>query len=436
MSYAYATNEEEKGIEEVSETSNETLNITEIRNQLDNYLDNYHTSHNFKQYLDYLNSLPINDLPQNFLEYELERLYALSIITMEEAFKFSFKDKLKGFFIPFALLSMSIFNFFNNYNKVLLTIINGYLIVDFSYRIVSIVSSYFKEKKEFNARILDEYQQTMELIRLIEESLKNTKNANKTSLEEPQKAQSKELVSEIGQQKLSDRIAYIRSLITTLPNNKEKEYLERLEKAVEEYNRSEDLDSQSTISLQLNNKLHYLYTINKELDSIEKAIEQGKDLFVTNEEFRNILATSVTSYLGNIANSSDKVQAFINIQNTLVGLESDNTMRNLEVSHAYAECFWETIKMCDEDDSQTIISISAIMPEIFIDGLITRGEYELDSLEQTLEVLSARTSLLKLKEDITDGKGSYSKKEHLRYMISYVREFIKSKGQNRTREIN
>lgn len=432
MSYAYATNEEENELIEDKESSNYALDITEIRDKLNSYYE----SNNYKGYLDYLNSLPINDLPQDFLEYESDRLNGIFNFNLKNKFQFKLKDHLKNFFIPFTLLFMSIINFFNNYNRVLLTIINGYLIVDFSYRIASITRSYFKEKKEFYARISDETHQTIKIMETITQALNNTKNHQETPLEEPQKNISKGMIKEIGKQELSDRIAYIRSLITTLPNQEEPEYLERLEKAIEEYNRAEDLDFKSTISLELNNKLHYLYSINKELDSIEKDIEQRKNLFVTNEEFKKILATSITNYLGNIASSSDKVQAFINIQNLLVGLESNNIMRNIEISHAYAECFWETIKVCDEDESQAIINMSNIISEMFKDSIITRGEYELDRLEQTLEVLSARTSLLRLKESINDNDEQYTKKEHIRYMVLYIRKFNKSKQEIRTRELN
>lgn len=431
MSYAFATSEEEKRIEETKKGSNDTLNITEITEKL----NSYYNQENYSEYLNYLNRLPINDLPENFLEYGLDKLNALLVINFEKKFKFQFGEHLKGFFIPFALLFMSISNFFHNYNRVLLTIINGYCIVDFSIRTINAITSYFKEKKEFNARASDINHHIMVLIETINEALNNSRHLENDSQNEESKNSSiSKMVAEIGSQSLDDKITHIRSLIATLPIKEEKDYLERLEKAIKAYNVSEDLDSKSTISLQLNNQPYYLYAINKELDNIEKEIKERKNLFVTNEEFKNILAISVTNYLASLATSSDLIQSLINIQNILVGLESDNSMRNIAVSNAYAECFWETIKMCNnEDDVSTIIEI---MFEKFMDAVILRGEYELDSIEQTLEVISERTYLLNLKGEITDNDGEFTPKMYLEYMISVIKRFIKPKNINRIRELN
>jgi len=379
------------------------------------------------EYLEYLNSLNLEELPNELLENELDRLTDMLEFFVDEVYIID-DDSIKKFFWRLFIEILSIINLFVSSNlfwgaKVLLPIV---LVIN-SCSFISIIGKILKEERIFKEGKHDNISKIQSNISKLKNVLALKKSLNSiTNSKKDAEEKVKSHINEIGKNELIARITEIESKILLLPKEEEKDFQEKLQEALESY--KEDLRSfeASGITLVLKNKLTCLKELNEKLNSLDSELN-NRNMFVSEEQFMSQLEVDVTKYIEEIPDASNKASNILLLmQNLGSSLETtEDILKGIKIKDAFAKCFWETIKCANDDEIESILKY--LRPE-FWDRIILKGEKKLDELEQTTEVIGRRTILFQYKSS-----PDYSAEKYLKELIYYVKYFqTKNKTRNRT----
>lgn len=412
------------------------FNESEIIENLNTYYE-YKQQYPEDKYIHYLRSLNLKELSESVLEEQLIRLNTIqkqknSILNSRPIVK-----DLKKLFIGFIAVIISSYVMFcinisgsytldilNKILKILSRVIRG--IASFAngwniYEIIKDCRIYSEEKNRIN-NLIEELQ-----VRINEE-LSSRQDLNRLKEREEKSSQEKaeELVKQIGEQELGDRITEIERRILLLPKEQERAFQNRLQEALAEYRNMSRVFSEGGISLILKSKLQCLNDLNGELDKIESDLKGT--LFVNEEELFNSLKINTEDFInstrypefacGNIMLLMQKLGELLEC--------SKDLLRQIEIQNSFAVCFWASIKVLSDSDIDFLIKF---LRPIFIDRVILEGESELDNLEQTVSVIGSRAMLLNMKNS-----ENYNKREYLKELIFYVKEYD-TKNKTRARAI-
>lgn len=367
-------------------------------------------------YLNYINSLNLEKLPEDLLESMLKRIG--EIIEERETAKYKFpKNKIAKIivFLVFLLISLGNFSFsIANNLGVICNLFCAIPIFANSAMLISNLKSIYRDYMNFkendNVKEAKRIKETLEDILFQREKLKNKElesSENKTI----------EFVKQIGEEDLRVRITEIEGKILLLPKEQEKSLQNRLQKALATYKENTKTLSAGGISLILKSKLDYLQELNKELDDIE-ATTQNNALFISEECFLKSLEDNTREYLATIGEKENKDGVIMNLMvnlGELLKCQTDIT-KQIAIQESFAVCFWKTMEYLDSNE--IILCLNWIRP-VFFGGIILEGERYLDNLEQSIDVLGARSTLFNYKRC-----ESYKERDYVKKLVFTVKRFM------------
>lgn len=388
-----------------------------------------------EMYFRFLESLNLEELPQEVLEEQLNRLKVLKKQNNNILNSSIITEDLKKFSIGFALAIIICFAMtFNNFSGsfaldvlrktleklssfvfILASISNGWYI----YKLVKDYKNYSREKNRINVFI-------EELQLRIKEVISSKQELNRAKEKEEYPNKSEELVKQIGEKEIRDRITDIEGRILLLPKEREKTFQSKLQKALAEYKDNSRVPSEGGISLILKSKLACLNDLNSELDQIESSLDNT--LFVNEEEFFMRLKLDTENFINFTSCPEFNYGNIITLMQKLDGLLacSEDLIKQIEIQNSFAICFWASIKVLPEQDIEHLLDF--LKPE-FLDKIILEGERELDNLEQTIDVIGTRAILFNMKNG-----DNYNKNEYLKELVFYIKEYT-TKYKTRTRVV-
>lgn len=387
------------------------------------------------KYIDYLASLNLEELPKEVLEEQLPRLDIIikrnnNILNSRSVVR-DIKKLLAGLTVAMVTsFVLSYANFSGSYTldilnktlKILSGVVRGLANFANGWNICEIIKdcrNYSEEKNRVS-------NLANRLNRKINKAISSKQELNSVNEREQSQVKAEELVKQIGEQELRDKITKIEGRILLLPKEQERDFQNRLQEALTEYRNMSRVFSGGGISLILKSKLQCLNDLNGELDKIESDLKGT--LFVNEEELFNSLKINTEDFINSTRYPEFACGNIMVLMQKLGGLLecSEDLLRQIEIQNSFAVCFWASIKVLTDSDIDFLIKF---LRPIFIDRVILEGESELDNLEQTVSVIGSRAMLLNMKNS-----ENYNKREYLKELIFYVKEYG-SKNKTRTREI-
>lgn len=379
-------------------------------------------------YIKYLNTLNLSELPEELLSIQAERLEL--IIDLKENEKFQLpKSKIIDCLFWLGMILFSFRNIavciINNETLIayilslLGVILNGYLL---GKRSSSILKEYKSFKKSRNA-IIEDAKKSLNKINSILDLKYKLSSINYL---EQSVNRGVELVNQIGEQDIASRIAEIESDILLLPKEEEKEYQDRLSKALAKYKEDLPMPEVGGIALQLNSKLVCLNNLNQTLNTIESELK-NRTLFINEEEFYKQLALDTTKFIESTSSEDFNASELMSLNQKLAELINNaDLMKQIAIEESFAKCFWASIDYLSKEELDNVLTW---LRPVFHNRIILEGERILDNLDQTIDVMGSRSMLLNYKNS-----ENYNFKKYIQELIYYLKLY-KNKNKARIREI-
>ncbi len=339
----------------------------------------------------------------------LEILAKVDLDTIPESQIANVSEKLETFLANYPKFNLiENFNYFNSFLLILniscfpelptWSILMKFLwVIAFFGNIELVISEPLRKYQEYRQQYDDYRALSMTYLYYFDTKLSKTTTLNSEKTPQP-KTNNLELETDLTNEEIITLISNIESMILLLPKEEEHEYFALLQNALEKYGTSlhNYQYKETTSSFDHDFKSLCIRELKEDLNNIITQIN-NRTLFISEEEYLSKYNHLITSFLDNIASSSDKVSMLLKLMHTLP-LPNDGHIKNiLKVRDDFAKCFWQTIKYCSKSEQKEIIS--EITPE-YLPRVIIYGEYLLDNLDQTIEILNIRHELLISKEKL------------------------------------
>lgn len=375
-------------------------------------------------YIKYLNTLNLSELPEELLSIQAERLELIIDLKENEKFQLS-KYKISSCIFYFLIdLLLILFSIFSNtmVEFVISNIIAAFSSYSFGKSLAKIIREYKSFKKNRNV-IIEDAKKSLNKINSVLDLKHKLSSINNL---EQSVNRGVELVNQIGEQDIASRIAKIESDILLLPKEEEKEYQERLSKALAKYKEDLPMPEVGGIALQLNSKLVCLNNLNQTLNTIESELK-NRTLFINEEEFYKQLALDTTKFIESTSSEGFNASMLMSLNQKLAELLNNaDLMKHIAIEESFAKCFWASIDYLSEEELDNVLTW---LRPVFHNRIILEGERILDNLDQTIDVMGSRSMLLNYKNS-----ENYNFKKYIQELIYYLKLY-KSKNKTRIREI-